>query len=260
MRAVNLDLIETLWAEKSFFRIIYWLLACLSTSVYLQIVIKFQHVKLLNTTTLTYCKSTLAVIYSDWHTSLSFSAHQTLLARDFTDNGNKALSFSIDNVIAIANEAIKMAIKVLILLPSSRIWPFVVPIFLHAPRQVLWDSLFVQDQRSVQQQAALTGCFGICWAFLLDHGEGERARGFCFLHRSVRGAHLWGHWGSLCGQNKRVTQGEKQQSTEWYFTLTHSLTYCQILHLLLFCCSLLADFDWLVLFCLLLIRLPPFQF
>lgn len=80
------------------------------------------------------------MIYSDWHTSLSFSAHQTLLARDFTDNGNKALSFSIDNVIAIGNEAIKMAIKVLILLPSSRIWPFVVPIFLHAPRQVLWDS------------------------------------------------------------------------------------------------------------------------
>lgn len=78
--------------------------------------------------------------YSDWHTSLSFSAHQTLLARDFTDNGNKALSFSRDNVIAIGNEAIKMAIKVLISLPSSRIWPFVIPIFPYAQRQALWDS------------------------------------------------------------------------------------------------------------------------
>lgn len=79
-------------------------------------------------------------MYSEWHPSLSFSAHQTLLAGDFTDNANRALSFSIDNVIAIGNEAIKMAIKVVILLPSSRIWPFVMPIFPHAQRQVLWDS------------------------------------------------------------------------------------------------------------------------
>lgn len=108
--------------------------------------------------------STFTVIYSDWHTSLSLSAHQTLPARDFTDNGNKALSFSIDNVIAIGNEAIKMAIKVLILLPFSRIWPFVMPVFLHALRQELRDfSLYLfKIKRSVQQQAGLTGCFGIC--------------------------------------------------------------------------------------------------
>lgn len=68
------------------------------------------------------------------------SAHQTLLAGDFANNANKALSFSIDNVIAIGNEVIKMAIKVVILLPSSRIWPYVMPIFLHAQRQALWDS------------------------------------------------------------------------------------------------------------------------
>lgn len=83
---------------------------------------KFQLVKSLKVATLTqYNRSTSTVIQSARHTSLSFSAHQTLLARDFSDNGNKALSFSIDNVIAIGNEAIKMAIKVLILLPSSRI-------------------------------------------------------------------------------------------------------------------------------------------
>lgn len=143
-------------------------------------VITFQLVKLLNIATLTqYNRSTSTMIYLDWYTSLS--AHQTLLARDFTDNGNKALSFSIDNVIAIGNEAIKMAIKVLILLPSSRIWPFVMPIFPYAPRQacaLTLFCLFVQDQRSVQQQEVLTGCFGICWAYLLDHGEGERMRAF----------------------------------------------------------------------------------
>lgn len=39
------------------------------------------------------------------------------------------------------------------------------PIFPYGPRQAFWGvlSLFVQDQRSVQQQEAVTGCFGICW-------------------------------------------------------------------------------------------------
>lgn len=60
-------------------------------------------------------------MYSDGHTSLSFSAHQTLLAGDFSDNANKALSLSIHNVMAIGNEAIKEAIKVVILLPPPRI-------------------------------------------------------------------------------------------------------------------------------------------
>ncbi|KAI4823818.1 hypothetical protein KUCAC02_012375, partial [Chaenocephalus aceratus] len=41
------------------------------------------------------------------------------------------------------------------------------------------SSPFVQDQRSVQQQEALTGCFGICWAHLSDRGKrSERVRAF----------------------------------------------------------------------------------
>lgn len=51
------------------------------------------------------------------------------------------MSFSTDNVIAIGNEAIKMAIKVGILLPSSGIWPFVMPIFPRTQRQALRDSI-----------------------------------------------------------------------------------------------------------------------
>lgn len=74
-------------------------------------------------------------------------------------------------------------------------------------------TLFVQDQRSVQQQEALTGCLGICWAHLLDHGEGESARAHYFFPvRLSEEARLWRLSASLCGQNNRVTQGGKQQS------------------------------------------------
>lgn len=68
-------------------------------------------------------------------------------------------------------------------------------------------------------------------------------------HHTVREARLWRRWASLCGQNNGVTQGGKQQSPDWYFRLTRSLTSCQIPHVVPFWCSLLADFDWLVLFC-----------
>lgn len=78
--------------------------------------------------------------------------------------------------------------------------------------------------------------------------ESESFLAYYFPHHSVREAHLRRLSASLCGQNKRVTQGGKQQSPDWYFRLTHSLTYCQIPHLVPFWCSLLADFDWLVLF------------
>ncbi len=79
--------------------------------------------------------------------------------------------------------------------------------------------------------------------------ESESFLVYYFPHHSVREVRLWRLSASLCGQNKRVTQGGKQQSPDWYFRLTCSLTYCQIPHLVPFWCSLLADFDWLVLFC-----------
>ena len=79
--------------------------------------------------------------------------------------------------------------------------------------------------------------------------ECESFLAYCFPHHSVRTAHLQRLWASLCGQNKRVTQGGKQQSSDRCFRLTHSLTYCQIPHLVPSWRSLLADFDWLVLFC-----------
>lgn len=86
--------------------------------------------------------------------------------------------------------------------------------------------------------------------------ESESFPAYYFPHHSVREARLWRLWASLCGQNKRVTRGGKQQSPEWYFRLTHSLTCCQIPHLVPFWRSLLADFDWLVLFGLLLFFSP----
>lgn len=79
--------------------------------------------------------------------------------------------------------------------------------------------------------------------------ESESFPAYYFPHRSVRRARLLRLWASLCGQNKRVAHWGKQQSPEWCFRLTHSLTCCQIPHLVPFWCSLLADFDWLVLFC-----------
>lgn len=140
MRDVNLDLIKNSLRWKRFSLYFFYEFYIKALDFICKNVVRFQLFKCLNVATLTqYDKSTFT-IYSDWHISLSFPAHQTPLARDFSDNGNKALSFSIDNVIAIGNEAIKMAIKVLILLPSSRIWPFVMPIFPYASRQQLWDS------------------------------------------------------------------------------------------------------------------------
>lgn len=144
-----------------------------------------------------------------------------------------------------------MAIKVLILLPSSRMWPLCdadISLCPEAGARRL-SSLFVQDQRSVQQQEALTGCFGRCWAPSIGprgRWESESFPAYYFPHHSVREARLWRLWACLCGQNKRVTQGGKQQSLEWYFTLTRSLTCCQIPHLVPFWRLLLADFDWLV--------------
>lgn len=73
-----------------------------------------------------------------------------------------------------------------------------------------------------------------------------------FPHHTVRKARPGRLFSSLCGQNNRVTQGGKQQSPDWYFGLTHSLTSCQISPVVPFWCPLSASF-WLigsVLFCL----------
>lgn len=180
MRVVNLDLIETL-SCKNFVLLFFCLV---KKSKHLRFICKkwFWLVKSLNVATLTRChRSTSAVIHWDWHTSLSFSAHQTLLARDFTDNRNSALSFPTDNVIAIGNEAIKMAIKgfnLTAVFQNLTLCGADISLCPEAGALRLF-SLFVQDQkvcpttRSTDRQAA-----GIRWAHLLDHGEGERVRAF----------------------------------------------------------------------------------
>lgn len=96
----------------------------------------------------------------------------------------------------------------------------------------------------------------LCWHMLgpsiglWGRWESESFLAYYLPHHSVRRARLLRLWASLCGQNKRVAHGGKQQSPERCSRLTHSLTYCQIPLLVLLWCSLLADFDWLVLFCL----------
>lgn len=191
---------------------------------------------------------------SHWHTSLSCSAHQTLLARDFTGNENKALSFSIDNVIAIGNEAIKTAIKVLIWLLSSRIWPFVMPIFPCALRQVLWDSsLYLFKIKGLSNnkkrwQPALAYVGSIYWTMgKVREWELSSLLFSPSLCQKGPSPETFGQF--VWSKQESHAQG-KQQSPEWYFRLTQSLTCCQILHLFPFWCSLLADFHWLVLFCL----------
>lgn len=96
--------------------------------------------------------------------------------------------------------------------------------------------------------------------------ESESLLAYYFPHHSVREARLWRLSACLCGQNKRVTHGGKQQSPDWYFRPTRSLTYCQIPPP----CSVLwlpHGWFWLigfVLFCLLLLlrsySLPPVHF
>lgn len=194
------------------------------------------------------------MIYSDWHTSLSFPAHQTLLAGDFTDNGNKALSFSIDNVIAIGNEAIKTAIKVLILLPSSRIWPFVMPIFPYAQRRALWDSslyLFKikgPSNNKKHWQAALAYVGPIYrtmgkvreWepsSLLFSSSlcqRGSSRETFGLFVWSKQESHTWGK----TAITRLILQTDPQLDL-----LSNSPTLFRS------CGSLLADFDWLVLFC-----------
>lgn len=100
----------------------------------------------------------------------------------------KAVSFHFHNVIAKGNEAVKTAVEVLIWLPFPQSDP---RISLRPEAGVLrLFPLFVGDQRSFQQQAALTACFGICWAHLLAHGKGKRVRAFklaVFLHTLSEG-------------------------------------------------------------------------
>lgn len=73
--------------------------------------------------------------------------------------------------------------------------------------------------------------------------ESESLLAYYFPHHSVREARLGRLSACLCGQNKRVTHGGKQQSPDWYFRLTRSLTYCQIPPP----CSVLVAPFWLIL-------------
>lgn len=113
-------------------------------------------------------------------------------------------------------------------------------------------SLFVQDQRSVRQQEALTGCFGICWAHLLDHGEGERLRASSLttFYITLSGRLAPGDFFPVCVV--KTTESHKgENSNHQTGTLDWPIAWPPVKFLLLFHSDapFLLHFDWLVLFC-----------
>lgn len=102
---------------------------------------------------------------------------------------------------------------------------------------------------------------------LSDRGEGERLRAQCFPHHFVRVSSPEICWPVCVVKTIEAHTeggGGAAITTKWYGGLIRGVTSCQICLLVPFWRSLLADFDWLVLFCLAVCcysarppRLPP---
>lgn len=147
--------------------------------------------------------------------------------------------------MAIGSEAIKRAIKVLILLPSSRIWPSVMPIFPDAPRRRLRDSSFYlyrikgPSNNKRRWQAASTfrafnwtkeeeGWWGVL-TFSSSHCQRSLLWACCVVKTTQA------HW----GENSNHRSGTCERPKTWP---TVKFPYLVSLR-----SPLMAEFDWLVL-------------
>lgn len=145
---------------------------------------------------------------------------QMLLVGDFPGNVNKLTfstspnSFSVFIVTAMVNDVEKVWIKACNFTGFSHVLDLCDS---HIP--LCSQTLFVQDQRSVQQQEALTGCPGLQYAGPFCRTMRKVRESFLALFSSSPGSPLE----TLCHQNNRVTQA----IPDWCRSLTHGLTSCQ---------------------------------